>query len=393
MKYIRKLIPLLLKFEKQYPAIILTGARQVGKTTLLRHTFPHHNYVSLDLPSIADSAENAPQEFFKNHPAPLIIDEVQYAPKVFRYLKQLIDQNPRLSGQFILTGSQKFVLMQEVSDSLAGRCVVLDLEGLSLAEIEEIEGQKNYPYYLTRGTYPALYNQPELETTPFFRSYLQTYIERDVRQIINIGSLRDFERFLRVLASRNGQILNKSEIARDTGITQVTANKWLSVLATSNQVTLLEPYFVNFGKRIVKNPKIYFNDTGLLCFLLGIEEETLLNSPFLGHIWEAFIFSEFRKIIQQQQTNTPIWYYRDLRQLEVDFLLENKGNLVPIELKWKENISASDEKNLSLFFDLVKKSKSLKQAQQKFLIARTNESFMTKNETKVMSPRDLHLIF
>ena len=255
-----------------FPVLILTGARQTGKTALLKRLFPDHHYVSLDLQLLAEQAEEAPASFLQDHPAPLVIDEVQYAPGLFRHLKVAVDAARSRRGQFILTGSQKFPLMRGVSDSLVGRCAVLELPGLCVDEMRHA-GWRQEPAatgeMLVRGSFPELWADRTVPAREFYQSYVSTYLERDLRQIVNVGSLRDFERFLRACAVRAGQLLNKSGIARDIGISQTTVGQWLSALEAGNQVTLLEPFFANVGKRLVKSPKLYFNDTGLLCFLLG----------------------------------------------------------------------------------------------------------------------------
>ncbi len=323
---------------RQFPALILTGARQTGKTTLLRELFPNHAYVTLDLPSAAELAENDPQAFLANYPPPVLVDEAQYAPKLFRHLKIAIDQNRSEPGRFILTGSQKFNLMKEVSDSLAGRCVWLELEGLSLPELTQAGIDSSaldvLARILTRGTQPELWARPELSATDYYRSYLATYLERDVRQILNIASLRDFERFIRVCAARSGQLVNKSEIAKDVGVSAHTANQWLSVLEASNQIALLEPYFINTTKRIVKTPKLYFCEVGLLSFLLGLDEANILQSPFVGAMWECYCFAELRKVEKNRGLNSKLWFYRDNRAREVDFLVEHRNHLDFIEVKW-----------------------------------------------------------
>ena len=245
-----------------FPAVVVTGARQAGKTTLLRRAFPEHHYVSLDLPSVADQAERNPDLFLRNHPPPVLVDEVQYAPGLFRHLKAAIDVRRHEMGRFVLTGSQHFTLMKGVSESLAGRCGLLELENLALAEIggvtEVPSDAHGLAALMSRGQFPELWRLRELSERDYFSSYLATYLERDVRQILRVGSLRDFERFLRVLAARPAAMLNRSDVARDVGITGKTVGEWLSVLETSGQIALLEPWYANFGKRLVKTPKVYF---------------------------------------------------------------------------------------------------------------------------------------
>ena len=226
-----------------FPAVILTGARQTGKTSLVKRLFPEHRYVSLDLRLLAEQAEEAPESFLRDHPPPVVIDEVQYAPGLFRHLKVAIDGDRRRKGAFILTGSQKFTLMRAVSDSLAGRCAVVSLPGLCVEEIRAAGRQPEAAppgELLARGGFPELWAEPAIPAREFYQSYVSTYLERDLRQIVNVGSLRDFERFLRAGAVRAGQLLNKSNLARDVGVAQTTASHWLSALEAGNQVTLVD---------------------------------------------------------------------------------------------------------------------------------------------------------
>ena len=225
---------------------------------------------------------------------------MQYAPGLFRHLKAAIDERRHDMGRYILTGSQNFTLMKGISDSLAGRCGIVELENLALHEINAVtppgDDAASLAGLMARGQFPELWRAPELPAADFFASYLATYLERDVRQILNVASLRDFERFVRVLAARSAAMLNKSDVARDTGVAVKTIGEWVSVLQASGQIVLLEPWHVSFGKRVVKTPKVYFRDSGLLCFLLGLDASTLLTSPALGAVWETFVFAEMRKL-------------------------------------------------------------------------------------------------
>jgi len=290
--YNREISEKILASTASFPAIVVTGARQTGKTSLLRRLFPHYNYVSLDVPSRAAQAEESPELFLKNYPPPVVVDEVQYAPKLFRHLKVAIDENRAIKGKFVLTGSQKFTLMREVSDSLAGRCAVFDFETLSVSEIlaptsTDFDTER-VVQILLRGGFPELWQDTTIDHVKFFESYLATYLERDVRQLINVASLRDFERFIRACAARSGQLLDKASLARDVGISSTTCNDWISVLQASNQIALLEPWFGNFSKRLVKSPKLYLCDTGMLCFLLNLSSDAVSESPFIGAIWSLF---------------------------------------------------------------------------------------------------------
>ncbi len=337
--YPRDLSASVRRLARHFPAVIVTGARQTGKTTLLTGLFPDHHYVSLDLPAEAQLAEEDPQSFLEAHPAPLLIDEVQYAPKLFRHLKVEIDRNREAAGRYILTGSQKLALMREVSDSLAGRCGVLELEALSIHEIgdafAERESKEGIAEILVRGFMPQLWKDLELPPADFFRSYQATYLERDVRQILNVTSLRNFDRFMRACAVRSGQLLNKTELGKEVGVSHKTIDQWLHVLEATEQITLLEPYFQNIGKRLAKSPKLYFNDVGLLCFLLGYNRAVVTQSYLIGAIWETFVFGELRKYIGIEAPEASLWFYRD-QSREVDFLIERNGELTLAESKWKE---------------------------------------------------------
>ncbi len=336
-----------LRLARHFPAVVVTGARQTGKTTLLTSLFPDHNYVSLDLPAEARLAEEDPQSFLSRHPAPLLVDEVQYAPRLFRHLKVEIDRNREANGRHILTGSQKFALMQEVSDSLAGRCGILELEALSIHELGSVfaerESKEGIAEILVRGFMPQLWKDPELPPADFFRGYQATYLERDVRQILNVKHLRDFDRFMRAAAIRSGQLLNKTELGKEVGISGKTIDQWLSVLQATNQITLLEPYSSNIGKRLAKSPKLYFNDVGLLCFLLGLNREAVAQYYLIGAIWETFVFGELRKLLDIESPEASLWFYRD-QSREVDFVIERNGELTLAESKWKELPAPRDAK-------------------------------------------------
>ena len=333
----RKYESTLRALSEQFPSVVVTGSRQVGKTSLVQKVFPDYTYVTLDIPAIAAQAENHPEAFIKNHPEPLIIDEVQYAPSIFRYLKVAIDRDKK-PGRFILTGSQHFLLMQGVSESMAGRCGVINMLNLSSREIREGVGAYSENDYLIRGGYPELYARREIDFHLWYSSYLATYLERDVRNILNVGSLRDFDRFLRAIAIRTSQILSYSDLARDVGIAPNTAKKWISVLQASGQIVLLEPYYRNLGKRLVKSPKLYMCDTGLSLFLMGFENlEAVLNHPVIGAIWETHVVMQVIKHYQALGKNRPLWFWRTIHGAEVDLLIEQGGRFIAVEAKFSEN--------------------------------------------------------
>lgn len=371
---------------QNFPCVVVTGARQVGKTTLLKSLYPNHNYISLDLPSLAEEAENNPESFFEKHPAPLLIDEVQYAPAVFRYLKIAIDQQRHQMGQFILTGSQKFVLMKEVSESLAGRAAIVDMENLSLKDLGPSKSN-HWNSILAKGFYPELWRNPKLKAQDFYSSYLATYLERDVRQILNVSSLRDFERFIRSCAARSAQILNYSDLARDIGIKPETARQWIAVLEASNQVTLLEPYFANVGKRIAKSPKIYWNDPGFMSFLMGLDETTIDKSPMIGALWETLVFAELRKQKQIASSPSTLWFYRDAQGVEVDFLKIGGAQIHLLEAKWTENPNERWFHNLTKVAEVLKKDRTQNQGEL-ILVCRSSHSYVKEN-VKVLNPYEL----
>jgi predicted AAA+ superfamily ATPase len=332
----------LVRAVRERPVVLLTGARQTGKTSLLRHAFPELPFVSLDLPSEAETAERNPALFFERHGSPLVVDEVQHAPALLRHLKIAVDAKRRRRGQYILTGSQKLTLMKGVSESLAGRAGILELEPLALAEIRPSYPRVPVEHVLLRGGFPELWDDPEIDAFAFYRSYVATYLERDLRSFLNVANLRDFERFLRVCALRTAQILNKAEMARDVGISASTANAWLSALEASNIVHLIEPWFVNRSKSIAKSPKLFLADTGLLLYLLNIRTpDDLFSSPNLGAIWETFVFSEMRKLEERETGSWSIHFWRD-RGKEIDFLVHRGGRYDLYEAKWTETPRGRD---------------------------------------------------
>ena len=343
----------LLRSAKTRPLIVLTGARQTGKTSTLRRLFPGARLVSLDLPTEAEQAEKEPDAFLRRHQPPVIIDEVQYAPGLFRHLKAAVDARRSQHGQFLLTGSQKFTLMRGVSESLAGRADIVDLETLSLAEIRAGVPATPLPSAIVRGGFPELHANPDIDAAAFYNSYLATYLERDVRSLANVGSLRDFERFLRACALRSANLLNKADLARDVGIAPSTANQWLSVLEASGQVVLLEPWFSNRTKSIVKSPKLYLADTGLLCALLNIHsEDALARSPWAGAVWETFVFAQLRHRERRGGHAGSLFFWRD-RTREVDFVVDRGGRLELFEAKWTELPGASDAVNLAFVREAI----------------------------------------
>jgi uncharacterized protein len=341
--------------------------------------------VSLDLPTEAEQAEKEPEAFLRRHAPPVIVDEVQYAPGLFRYLKAAVDGARTRNGQFLLTGSQKFTLMKNVSESLAGRADIVELETLSLAEIRDALPKTVIESTIVRGGFPELSADPDIDHVAFYNSYLATYLERDVRSLANVGSLRDFERFLRACALRSANLLNKADLARDVGISPTTANHWLSTLEASGQVVLLEPWFSNRTKSIVKSPKLYLADTGLLCALLNIRTvETLHQSPAAGAIWETFVFAQLRARERRAGRAGSLFFWRD-RTREVDFVVDTGGRLELFEAKWTEVPTSGDTVNLDFVRNVVGKERIVGGA----VVCRAQNSFPLAKGLRVLPVTEL----
>lgn len=344
----RKYEKTLSELSKQFPVVVVTGPRQVGKTALVRKVFPDATYITLDLPSTAAQAEKDSENFLRNLGEPAIIDEIQYAPSLFRYLKVIIDEDRR-PGRFILTGSQNFLLMQGISESLAGRCAILNMLNLSADEVRGIDGFDEEAY-LFNGGYPELYARQDINPAFWYSSYLGTYLERDVRNIMNVGSLRDFDRFLRAAATRTGQLLSYSDLARDIGISVNTARKWVSVLEASGQIYLLEPYYRNMGKRLIKSPKLYISDTGLAAFLMGFENwDAIARNPLVGALWETHIVMQIVKHYYALGKNAPLWFWRTIQGDEVDLVIEQGERFTAVECKYAGNPGSTDIKGIKAF--------------------------------------------
>jgi uncharacterized protein len=381
----RAVEPRLQRSAKTRPVVVLTGARQTGKTSTFLRLFPKHGFVALDLPVEAEQAEKEPGTFLQRHPPPALIDEVQYAPGLFRHLKVAVDANRTRNAQFLLTGSQKFTLMKNVSESLAGRADIVELETLSLAEIQGALPHTGIETAIVRGGFPELYANPDIDSVAFYNSYLATYLERDVRSLANVGSLRDFERFLRACALRSANLLNKADLARDVGISPSTANHWLSMLEASGQIVLLEPWFSNRTKSIVKSPKLYLTDSGLLYALLNIRsEEALQQSPAVGAVWETFVFAQLRDRERRGGRTGSLFFWRD-RTREVDFVADTGGRLELFEAKWTELPDVGDTANLDFVRNVVGKSRVSAGA----IVCRTPTGFPLPNGFRALPVTEL----
>ena len=322
--------------SKQFKAIAVTGPRQSGKTTLVRKVFSDKQYVNLENPDIRRFAIDDPRGFLSTYSDGAILDEVQRTPELFSYLQQILDEKEE-QGQFILTGSNNFLLQENISQSLAGRVGYLFLLPLSIDEISNESRQTNN--LLLKGGYPELY-QKEIEIDKYFANYIRTYIERDVRLLKNINDLYLFERFLRLCAGRTGQLLNMSSLAGDTGIDVKTVASWIGVLEASFIVFRLQPYHKNYNKRIVKMPKLYFYDTGLAASLMGIESTTQLDiHPFKGGLFENLVILEFLKGLYNQGKPNNLFFWRDNTGNEIDLLIKRGESRVPVEIKSGQTIT------------------------------------------------------
>jgi len=354
------------EITKSFPVILLTGPRQVGKTTLLEYLgkkeTPHRNYVSLDEFGPRTLANEEPELFLERYKPPLIIDEIQYAPGLLQRLKVLVDRTKK-NGQYWLTGSQHFTLMQGVSESLAGRVAIIKLLGLSQGEeykinndgmafrpggiiakpIKGLSGVDAVFNRIIRGTFPRFLHREAPPIQTFYGSYLQTYVERDVRSLAKITNLSAFEKFLRLAAARSGQLLNLSDLARDAQIAVSTAKEWLSILEASFQIYLLRPYFNNISKRQIKTPKLYFLDTGLVCYLTGWHNsEVTSQGAMAGNLLENYVIVEIIKSYWHRGLEAPIWLWRTKDGYEVDLIIEESGQLFPVEIK----MSMRPDKNM-----------------------------------------------
>lgn len=358
------------KYAKQYPVIAIVGPRQSGKTTLAKEFFKRYTYLSLENLDMRLHAQQDPRGFLYDNPSPIIIDEAQRVPELFSYLQEIVDVNSK-EGQYILTGSHQFLLIEKITQSLAGRIAVFTLYPFTTNELvsEKFDTsvdsiikikKENESFFASidiyelmfTGMYPRIHDK-KLDPVKWLENYVITYIERDIRSIVNIENLRLFEIFIKTIASHSGQLLNYAAIANTVGISQPTVKKWLSLLETSGIIFFLQSYHKNYNKRLIKTPKLYFIDTGLLCFLLSIRSpKELKGHPLYGNIFETFIISELYKRMAHTGTRPPLYFWRDRTGNEVDCLIEIGQTLIPLEIKAARTVNPEFITNIKKFFAL-----------------------------------------
>jgi uncharacterized protein len=368
---------------KKFQVLTLTGPRQSGKTTLVRAVFPNLPYVSLEEPDIRQIALNDPRGFLSNYPDGAILDEVQRTPDLFSYIQRLVDENRHV--QFILTGSSNFLLMEKISQTLAGRAAILHLLPFSFEELPP--GKNSYETYIFKGHYPRIYDR-DLAPTDFYPSYIQTYVERDVRLMKNIGDVNAFIQFTQLCAGRIGQLLNYTGLANDAGISPNTAKAWLSILESSYILYRLQPYHRNFNKRLVKSPKLYFYDTGVACSLLGIREESQVGLHYMrGALFENLVINEFVKQNIHRGQNQYPYFWQDNQAREIDCLLVDGEAVTPIEIKSGKTLSDSYFENFKFWRNLTGESN------KNGVVIYGGDQSMQTSAGKLLSWRELDNLF
>ncbi|MBD3280214.1 DUF4143 domain-containing protein [Candidatus Dojkabacteria bacterium] len=345
----RKLEKEIKNASKKIGVISIMGPRQSGKTTIAKQVFPKHTYYNLEDVRLQNRIATDPKLFIDSHKEGIILDEVQKYPELLSYIQLKIDED-FMPSRFVLTGSENLLLSEKVSQTLAGRVAIFQLLPFSLSELEtENLLSENLYDQIYKGFYPRLYNQ-KLEPKNLYPDYVTTYIERDVRQVKNIGDLSNFQRFLQLLAGRNGQILNLSSLANDVGVSYKTIDSWVSLLEATYIAFRLEPYYENFGKRVIKSPKIYFYDTGLVCYLLGIDSTKELSThSAIGNIYENMVVAEIKKQQFNTKSSSRLYFWRDSDNNEIDLLIKNGDKLHPIEIKLGSSFNSDYLKGIKVW--------------------------------------------
>lgn len=353
----RQLTDELLRLSQEYPVVTILGPRQAGKTTLARTVFVSHRYVNLEDPEVRHLAESDPRAFFKQNPPPLVIDEIQRVPALCSWIQVMVDESGK-NGEFVLTGSAQIDLRSAISQSLAGRNALTRLYPLSLKEMREAGLPLERDQCLVNGFFPRIHAEGQ-EPVRAYRNYIQTYLERDLRNLLNIKNLTAFERFLTLLAGRIGQLVNLHSLANDTGVSSTTLSEWLGILEGSFVIYRLKPFFENIGKRLVKAPKIYFCDPGLAASLLGIQSVAAVSrDPLMGSLFENMVVMEAVKQIGSQGLEPALSFYRDQNGREIDLILERDRKLIPIEIKSSQTWNPDFARQIPWFRDLIPRAES-----------------------------------
>ncbi|HCJ11658.1 MAG: hypothetical protein A2Y14_00150 [Verrucomicrobia bacterium GWF2_51_19] len=353
-------------FEK-YPIVGVMGPRQSGKTTLVRNAFPHLDYVNLENLDLRQLAQEDPRGFLKRYNG-VILDEVQNVPELFSYLQTISDVNDKPS-QFVLTGSHNFLLFEKIAQSLAGRIALTTLLPLSY---KELANPCDVFTAIQKGFYPRMHRY-DISHNDFYSNYTSTYVERDVRQITNVTDLSLFQKFIKLCAGRIGQVINFTSLAMDCGISQPTAKKWMSILESSYLMYLVQPYHENFNKRLIKNPKLYFYDTGLACYLLGIEDPQQLEwHSMRGELFENLVFSETYKFFYAQGKQPPVFFWRNQSGVEIDMIIERAEGIIPVEVKSGQTVRND-------FFNNLRYLEALTEIRESFLVYSGQDRLTFKN--------------
>jgi len=375
----REIEPTLRKLVETYPVVTVTGPRQSGKTTLCRATFPNLAYFNLEQPNVREFAADDPLGFLRGCAGGAVIDEIQRVPELVSYIQAKVDEDPT-PGSFVLTGSQQFRVVESISQSLAGRTALLRLLPFSLREARRAVEHPSIEETIFTGFYPRIYDR-RLDPTTALGDYFETYIERDLRQVSEIRNLSSFQRFVRLCAGRSGQLLNYQSLGSDAGVSHTTARQWISVLEASYIVFLLEPFFANISKRLIKSPKLYFYDVGLAAFLLGIElPRQITTHPLRGPLFENLIIAEALKYRFNRGRRSNLAFYRDSMGTEVDLLYSLANRFIAIEVKAGETVSTSYFRNLRKLRELLPDSISGE------ILVHGGDAEFTREGTQVTSP-------
>lgn len=342
----------LLDTAKHYPVVGLMGPRQSGKTTAVRHYFADMPYENLEAPDVRLLAKSDPRAFLDRHPNGMIIDEIQYAPELLSYIQDIVDKK-KVNGMYVITGSHQIELHEAVSQSLAGRIGLLNLYPMTLHELQRADIRLDIDTQIYHGFYPRIYSE-HLNPTKAYRNYLQTYIEKDVRRISDIKDLTQFQLFMKLCAGRVGQVLEYSSLSNELGLSIHTVKHWLSILEASYIIHRLQPYFENFGKRLIKSPKLYFSDVGLVSYLLGIESPSQIErDPLRGYLVENLVVNELMKYRYNRGLDPNIYYFRDSNKNEVDIIVKHGNELIPIEIKSAKTYTRGFIRGLNYFKKLA----------------------------------------